>query len=55
MVCHAKNLYILLVFLVITMALLIAVSLYFPMKYRAKEKHLLPFHNINIIFKKLDF
>ena len=44
--CKTQNFYILLEFLLITIALLIAVSIscYFK-KYQAKEKHLLPFHN----------
>ena len=43
-----QNLYILLAFLLITIALLIAVSVYcYFIKYRAKEKHLLPFNNTN--------
>ena len=43
-----QNFYILLVFLLITIALLIAVSIYcYLIKYGVKQKHLLPFHNIN--------
>ena len=43
-VCKKKNLYILLAFLLITIALLIAVSIYcYQIKYRAKQKHLLQF------------
>ena len=43
-----QNLYILLAFLLITIALLIAVSVYcYLIKYRAKQKHLLPFHITN--------
>ena len=43
-----QNLYILLLFLLITIPLLIAVSSYCSLiKYRAKRKHLLPFHNTN--------
>ena len=43
-----QNFYISLVFLLITIALLIAVSIYcYLIKYGAKQKHLLPFHNIN--------
>ena len=43
-----KNFYILPAFLLITISLLIAVSIYCHLiKYRAKQKHLLPFHNIN--------
>ena len=43
-----KNFYIFLGFLLITIALLIAVSIYcYPMKYKAKQKHLLPFYITN--------
>ena len=46
--CKTQNLYILLAFLLITIALLIAVSIYcYLIKYRAKQKHLLPFHVTN--------
>ena len=42
-----RNFYILLAFLLITIAL-IAVSIYcYLIKYRAKQKHLLPFHDTN--------
>ena len=42
------NVYILLAFSLITIALLIAVSIfYYLMKYWAKRKHLLPFYNTN--------
>ena len=44
-----KNFYILLVFLLTTIALLIAVSIYcYLINYQAKEKHLLPFHNTKL-------
>ena len=47
-ICKTHNLYILLAFLLITIALLIAVSMYsYFIKYRAEQKHLLPFHNTN--------
>ena len=47
-----KCFYILLVFLLITIALLIAVSIYYYLiKYRGKEKHLLPFYVINDTLK----
>ena len=37
--CKTKNVYILLVFLLITIALLISVSVYcYPIKYKAKQK-----------------
>ena len=43
--CKTQNLYILLTFLLITIALLIAVSIYYYLiKNQAKQKHLLPFH-----------
>ena len=43
--CKTQNFYILLAFLLITIALLIAVSIYcYLTKYRAIQKHLLPFH-----------
>ena len=43
--CKKKILYILLAFLLITIALLIAVSTYYYLiKYQAKQKNLLPFH-----------
>ena len=46
--CKTQNLYILLAFLLITIALLIAVSIYcYLIKYQAKQKHLLPFHVTN--------
>ena len=46
--CKIQNLYILLAFLLITIALLIAVSIYrYLIKYQAKQKHLLPFLNTN--------
>ena len=52
--CKTKNLYILLPFLLITIALLIDVSIYcYPIKYRAKRKHLLPYH-ASSKFRKID-
>ena len=43
-ICKAQHFYILLAFLLITIALLIAVSIYcYLIKCRAKQKHLLPF------------
>ena len=46
--CKTKNFYISLAFLLITIALLIAVSFYcYLMKYKAKQKHLVPFYVIN--------
>ena len=46
----AQNVYILLAFLLITIALLIAASIYcYLIKYRAKQKHLSPFHDTKYI------
>ena len=46
--CKTQNLCILLAYLLVTIALLIAVSVYcYLIKYRAKQKHLLPFHVTN--------
>ena len=46
---NLQNLYILLVFLLITMSLLITVSIYcYLKKYQANQKHLLPFHDTNL-------
>ena len=43
-ICKTKRFCILSVFLLITIALLIAISVYcYLIKYRAKQKHLLPF------------
>ena len=48
--CKTQNLYIILAFLLITISLLIAVSIYCYLrkKYKAKQKHLLPFNGTNI-------
>ena len=44
--CKARNFYILLAFLLITIALLTSISIYcYLIKYLAKQKHLLPFHD----------
>ena len=52
--CKTQIFYILLAFLLITIALLIAVSIYcYLIKYRAKQKHLLPFHNTNNELKEV--
>ena len=52
--CKTQNVYILLVFLLITIALLIAVTICcYLIKYRAKQKHLLPFHSTNSILKEI--
>ena len=46
--CRMQNCYILLAFLLITIVLLIAVIIYcYLIKYLAKQKHLLPFHDTN--------
>ena len=46
--CKTQNFYILLTFLLVTIELLIVVSIYcYLTKYRAKQKHLLPFHDTN--------
>ena len=53
-ICKAKNLYVSLCFLLITVALMIAVSIYcYLIKYRAKQKHLLPYHVKNNKFNKI--
>ena len=47
-ICKTKNFCISLAFLLITIALLIAVSIYCHLiKYKAKQKYLLPFYVIN--------
>ena len=53
--CKTQNFYILLVFLlIITIALMIAVSIYcYSIKYWAKQKHLLPFHSTNNELKEV--
>ena len=46
--CKTQNFYVLLAFLLITIALLIAVSVYcYLIKYLAKQKHLLPLNFTN--------
>ena len=46
--CNTQNVHVLLAFLLIAIELLIDVSIYYHLiKYRAKEKHLLPFHLAN--------
>ena len=51
--CKTQNFYILLAFFFVIIALLIAVSIYcYLIKYRAKEKHLLLFHNTNSELKQ---
>ena len=51
--CKTQNSYILLAFLLISIALLIAVSIYcYLIKYRANQKHLLPFHDtIEVLYQ----
>ena len=52
--CKMQKFYILLAFLLITIALLIAVSIYcYLIKYQAKQKHLLPFYNPNNKLKQV--
>ena len=49
-----QNFYILHTFLIITIALLIAVSIYcYLIKYRPKQKHLSPFYDTNNELKKV--
>ena len=46
--CKTHNFYNIFAFLLITIAFLIAVSIYcYLVKYRGKQKHLLPFHFTN--------
>ena len=53
-VCKTKNFYILLAFLLVAIALLIAVSIYYYLiKYKAKQKHLLPYYITNNELKKV--
>ena len=52
--CKTQNLYIFLVFLLITIALLIAVNIYcYLIKQRGKQEHLLPFHFTNNKLKEI--
>ena len=47
--CKIQSFYILLSFLLITITLLIAVSIYcYLIKYRAKQQHVLPFHDTKL-------
>ena len=51
--CKARNFYILLAFLLITIAFLTSISIYcYLIKYLAKQKHLLPFHDTKEKFQK---
>ena len=52
--CKAQYFYILLTFLLITLALLIAVSIScYLIKYGTKQKHLLPFYSTNSELKQV--
>ena len=52
--CKTQNFYVLLAFLLITISLLIAVTIYcYLIKYRGKQKHLLPFHFTNNELKEI--
>ena len=52
--CKTQSFYILLVFLLITIVLLTALSIYcYFIKYRAKQKHSLPYHNTNNELKEV--
>ena len=52
--CKTQNSYLLLSFLLITIALLIAVSIYYYLiKYLAKQNYLLPFHFTNNDIKQV--
>ena len=52
--CKTQNFYILLAFLLITIALLIAVSIYcYLIKNKTKHKHLVPFHVRNNELKEI--
>ena len=51
-ICKTKNFYILIGFLLITIALLMAVSIYcYLIKYKTKQKHSLPFNVTNTELK----
>ena len=53
-ICETNSFYILLACLLITMALLIAVIIYFHLiKYKAKQKHLLSFYVTNTELKEV--
>ena len=52
--CKTQNLYILLAFLLITIELLIAANIYcYLIKYQAKQKNLLSFHDTNNELKQV--
>ena len=53
-ICKTKSFCVLLAFLLITIVLLIAVSIYcYLMKYKAKQKHLFPFYVTNNELKEV--
>ena len=53
-ICKTQNFYILLALLLITITLLMVVSIYsYVIKYRSKQKHLLPFHFTNNELKEI--
>ena len=53
-ICKTKIFYNLLAFLLITIALLVIVSIYcYLIKYKAKQKHLLPFYVTNNKLKEV--
>ena len=46
--CKTRHFYSLLTFLLLNIALIIAVSIYcYPIKYRTKQNHLSPYHDIS--------
>ena len=53
-ICKVQNVYVLLVFFLITIALLISVNIYcYLIMYRPKQEHLLPFPNTNNDLRKV--
>ena len=53
-VCKTQNVYILLAFLLITILLLMAVSIYcYLIKHKSKQKHLLPLHTTKNELKQI--
>ena len=53
-ICKVQYVYVLLVFFLITIALLISVNIYcYLIMYRPKQKHLLPFPNTNNDLRKV--
>ena len=53
-ICKMQNSYVLVAFLLITIALLIVVCIYcYLIKYRAKQRHLSPFHDRNNDLKQV--